>query len=427
MKLIFLTPGSGETFYCENCLRDLELLRALRAAGHEAMMAPLYLPVPLTKDLGPPSPIFFGGLNVYLQQKSRFFRRTPRWLDHLLDWRPLLRLLGRFRHMTSANDLGETTLSMLDGAAGRQKKELDRLVTWLAANHRPRVVFLSNALLAGMVGGLRRGLGGDVKIACFLQDEDEFLDALGPAHRGRAWEKIAALAEQINFFIPVSRYYAEYMAPRLRIPAGKLHVVHAGLAPEDYRPAEGPPDPPVLGFLSPLIPDKGLDVLAEAFIILRKDPRMSRLRLRAVGGGTAGHGDYIAAIRRRLQAAGVWGDVELLPNLPPPQRREFLRGLSVLSVPMRRGEAAGLFLLEAMASGVPAVQPRAGACTEIIKASGGGLLCDSAEPQPLAAAIAKLLTDEPLRRELGDRGRAAVAEQFSARRAASRIAEIIQA
>jgi glycosyltransferase involved in cell wall biosynthesis len=216
------------------------------------------------------------------------------------------------------------------------------------------------------------------------------------------------------------------MAPRLRLPADKLHVVHAGITPEDYLPADSPPDPPVLGFLSPMIPDKGLDVLAETFLILKKDPRLARLRLRAAGGGTAGHADYIASIRRRLVAAGVWGDVELLPNLPAHARREFLRGLSVLSVPLRRGEAAGLFLLEAMACGVPAVQPRAGACTEIIEATGGGLLCPSAEPRLLAEAIGNLLTDEPLRRELGARGRAAVAENFSARRAASRLAAIIE-
>jgi glycosyltransferase involved in cell wall biosynthesis len=425
VKIVLITPGSGETFYCENCLRDLELLRALRGLGQECLMVPLYLPIPLAEGMGPESPIFLGGVNVYLQQKSSLFRRTPRWIDRLFDRTGLLRLAGRFTHMTSARMLGETTLSMLEGENGRQRKELFRLVAWLAENHRPAVICLSNALLLGLAGGLRRGLGREVKIACFLQDEDEFLDALPSEYRQRAWDKIAELANGVDAFIAVSKYYAGFMGERLRLPPERLHVVHAGIAPEDYGPAAPAAGAPVLGFLSPLIHGKGLDLLAEAFILLKKEPALRALRLRAAGGG-AGNRDYVDQVRRRLQEAGVWADVEFLPNLPAPQRREFLRGLSVLCVPERRGEAAGLYVLEAMASGVPVAQPPMGAGPELIEAAGGGVLCASAEPADLAEAIGKLLKDEPMRREIGERGRQGTAEKFSAKQAAAKLVAIFE-
>ena len=427
MRIVQLTPGSGETFYCENCLRDKELVRALRALGHDCLMVPLYLPIPLSPQEGPEAPIFYGGLNVYLQQKTRLFRRTPRWIDRLFDWRALLRAAGRLAGMTGPAGLGEATLSMLEGEEGRQSKELRRLGDWLAENHPPQVVCLSNALLAGLARGLRRRLGEGLAIACFLQDEDEFVDALGEPHRGRVWEKMAALAAEIDVFIAVSRHYAAFMADRLRLPPHKVRVVYAGLSPEDYPLADAPPERPVLGFLSPMVPSKGLDVLAEAFILLKRDSRLRGLRLRVAGGGAgAASRDYAAGVRARLVEAGVWGDAEFLGNPPPQERREFLRGLSVLSVPERRGEAAGLFLLEALACGVPVVQPRVGAAPELIEATGGGILVDRSDPAVLAEAIGGLLLDEPRRRELGARGRAAIAEKFTARRAAESLGAIFE-
>src|SRR5574340_1735754 len=116
MKIVWIIPGSGDSFYCENCLRDLAMAQALRKAGHDVLGVPLYLP-PLGKAprlLGL-TPIFFGGLNVYLQQKLALFRRTPRFLDRLLDSPMLLRWASRFAGRTSPEELARTTLSMLQG------------------------------------------------------------------------------------------------------------------------------------------------------------------------------------------------------------------------------------------------------------------------------------------------------------------------
>jgi hypothetical protein len=114
MRVVQVIPSVGDSFYCENCLRDVGLVSALRKQGHEVLMLPMYLPVDLDED--EPSvqtPIFFGGINVYLQQKSAFFRKTPRWIDRLFDSPALLRWVGRKSNMTRASDLGRMTISLM--------------------------------------------------------------------------------------------------------------------------------------------------------------------------------------------------------------------------------------------------------------------------------------------------------------------------
>ena len=131
MRLIQLTPGTGN-FYCGSCLHDNALVRALRARGHDDLMVPLYLPFVVEDPaLATQTPIFLGGLSVYLAQKFPGLRRVPAWLNRLFSSPALLRQLARLAGMTSARDLGESTLSMLRGEHGRQAGELDRLVEWL--------------------------------------------------------------------------------------------------------------------------------------------------------------------------------------------------------------------------------------------------------------------------------------------------------
>src|SRR6185436_12737126 len=85
MRLIYLTPGTG-SFYCGTCMRDNALVTALRRLGHDATLVPLYLPLTLDEpDASAGTPLFMGGVNVYLQQKSALFRKTPRWIDRFFD------------------------------------------------------------------------------------------------------------------------------------------------------------------------------------------------------------------------------------------------------------------------------------------------------------------------------------------------------
>jgi glycosyltransferase involved in cell wall biosynthesis len=159
--------------------------------------------------------------------------------------------------------------------------------------------------------------------------------------------------------------------------------------------------------------EKGLDTLVEAYLLLRQWGRVGSLKLRV--GGSCGPADraFVDALRDRLRQAGVLGDVEFHPNLDRARKVGFLRSLSAFSVPASYGEAFGLYVIEALAAGVPVVQPRVAAFPELIEATGGGVLCADG-PQALAEAIEALLLDPARARALGDAGRRAVFERFSA-------------
>ena len=425
MRIVQLTPGSGGSFYCENCLRDAGLVRALRKAGHQIEMLPLYLPL-VGNDFADlaTGPIFLGGVNVYLQQKSALFRRTPRWIDKVFDSARVLRWAARRGEATNPADLGETTLSMLRGPGGRQVKEVNRLADYLSDQDAPDVVCLSNAMLIGLAEEIKSRI--DAPVVVILQDEDIFLDDLPDPYPRDGWEIIAERAHHVDAFIAVSHYYAERMRSLIRLPAERVHVVYSGIDPESYGPAPERIDPPAIGFLERMSRPKGLDILAEAFIILKTDPRFARLKLRITGGKTRSDEPFIELVRGRLVEEGVIGDVEFVPNPDQPGRAEFLRTLSALSVPARHAEAFGLYALEAMGAGVPVVLPDRGAGPELLEATGGGLLCEAEDPRSLAGQLDRLLTEEGLGGRLGECGRRAVKEKFNLDRMAADMVRVYE-
>ena len=421
MRIAHITPGSGGSFYCENCLRDLALVKALRDQGHDAFTVPMYLPVTIDEPgFNSAGDVFFGGINAYLQQISPVFRHTPRWLDRLFDSPSLLRWVATRASMTRARGLCEMTLSMLRGVDGRQAKEVERLVDWLATGERPDVVCLSNLLLAGLGEPIRRRTGA--RVVALLQDEDTWIDAMPTPYRDQVWSLLAEKARGLDGLIAVSRFYADAMAERLGVERSRVAVVRVGLPLEGYEPAV-PPTSPTLGYLARMSEGLGLGVLADAFLLLRQRPGLESLCLKVAGGYTADDVAYLAALRRRLAAAGA--PAEFLPNLGRPERQAFLRGISVLSVPTAAGGAFGLFLIEAMACGVPVVQPRAGAFTELVELTNGGILYTPNDAPTLAAALETLLLDPALAAEHGRQGRRAVREHFTAARMAQEILRVL--
>lgn len=421
MKIAHLTAGTGN-FHCGNCHRDNALVRALRADGHDAFLVPLYLPLVLDEPAASPeSPLFAGGINMLLQQKLPVFRRTPRWLDRAFDATGLLRFVSRFAGMTRARDLGEMTVETLRGTDSHQAKEWNRLVEWLAPL-QPEVVALSNGLLAGLAAGIKKSLG--CRIVCSLQGEDSFLDSLPEPHRTEAWTGLAATAAHVDRFVGVSRYYADLMARRMHLAPEKITVVRNGVSLDALGPAPAPPPVPTIGYFARMCHGKGLHLLIDAFILLQQRGNLPGLRLRVGGAKTAVDDDYVTAQEARLLAAGVRDRVEFLPNIPAAEKTAFLQSLSVLSVPATYGESFGLFVIEAMACGVPVVQPDHAAFPEIIHATGGGALCAPDDAGSLAAALEQLLLTPGLAADLGRRGRAAVETEFSAARMARDFAAV---
>jgi len=416
--------------FCGACLRDNALVAALRRLGHEAVMTPLYLPLTLDEaDQSAGAPVFFGGIHVYLEQHSAFFRRSPQWLHRWLATPALLQLAAGAATRTRPENLGPITLSMLRGEEGNQSRELDELIGWLR-REKPEVICLSNALLIGLTRRLRSELR--VPVICTLQGEDWFLDSLPPGARELAWQTVAERAAEADLFIAPSRYFADLMQKRLQLPPDRVRVVSNGINLEGF-PANSPSSilhppssPPVLGYFARLCREKGLEKLVAAFLLLKKRDRVKNLKLRA--GGSCGPADQVVVeeLRDRLEKAGVAGDVDFVPNPSRAAKLDFLRSLSVFSVPATYNEAFGLYLIEALASGVPVVQPAHSAFPEILQATGGGLLCDAQDPDALAGAIESLLLDPARARALGESGRKAVAEKFSVETMALQVAGLCE-
>jgi glycosyltransferase involved in cell wall biosynthesis len=426
MKIVQMTPGSGDNFYCENCLRDAALVTAMSKFDHEVTLLPMYLPLQISdKEIPRKAPIFFGGINVYLQQKLSIFRKTPRWLDKLFDKPSLLEWVSHKAGMTSAKDLAQTTISMLQGRDGRQIKELNRLVEWLAQDeNKPRIVILSNILLIGLAGPIAERLGA--KVVCLLQDEDGFLDGLMPPYTQQAWDLVVKHSRDVELFISVSEYYAELMRQKLHLDPERLKVVHMGISPQEYRLRENVPEVPTIGYLSRMCSQKGLDILVDAFIRIKKIEKLKKTKLRISGGKTSVDEPFLVDIRQKLSSHGLINDVEFLPSFERATKLDFLHSLSVLSVPEKKPVAYGLYVLEALASGVPVVEPAIGVFPELLEMSGGGVLYQDNTAEGLAAAIQPFLLDSEYAHKLGQKGRAAIIEKFKIELTAEKMIRILE-
>jgi glycosyltransferase involved in cell wall biosynthesis len=414
LRIVQLTPGAGKMF-CGSCLRDNALVTALRQQGHSVVMAPMYLPLTLDEDdQTAGAPVFFSGINVFLDQQSALFRKSPAWLHRLLASPLLLKWAASAAGRTRAAELGELTLSMLRGEEGRQARELDDLVRWLRLE-KPQVVCLSNALLAGLARRIRAEARAPV--ICSLQGEDFFLDALPEPHRQAAWQVAAERAADIDLFVAPSAYFARLMGERLKIPPERMKVLPNGINLVGYEAAAPPGEktgPPVLGYFARMCREKGVDQLAGAFIRLKKRNGLADLKLRV--GGSCGPADQVVVddLRATLAANDVLGDVEFCPNLSRAAKQDFLRSLTVFSVPTRHPEAFGLYVVEALAAGVPVVQPDHGGFPELIAATGGGRLYPAHDEEALIDALEAMLRTPEQARAMGQAGRLAVRQHFTA-------------
>jgi glycosyltransferase involved in cell wall biosynthesis len=104
----------------------------------------------------------------------------------------------------------------------------------------------------------------------------------------------------------------------------------------------------------------------------------------------------------------------------------FLRSIDVFSVPSPYAEPKGLYLLEAMASGVPVVSPRHGAFPEMLERTGGGLLFEPNDPSRLADQVLALANDPRRAAELGRRGAEGVRRHYTVGRMAERALEVYE-
>jgi glycosyltransferase involved in cell wall biosynthesis len=424
MRIAYITAGAGH-MYCGSCLRDNTLAQAIRAAGHDVQLIPTYTPTRTDEPNLSQERVFLGGINVFLQQHLAVFRRTPWVLDRVLDSPALLRLATRWGVSVDPVQLGAMTVSMLHGPDGFQRKEIDKLVRYLADDLRPDVVSLPNSLLIGLAPAVKAGLPG-VPVCCTFQGEELFLDSLGEPYRAKSLELIRAQAAHVDAFVAVSRFGADQMAGYLGLDRSRIEVVPLAITLDGHAKREGgDPEPFTIGYLARIAPEKGLRVLCEAYRrLLSSGAALPPTRLWAAGYLGPEHRAYLAGIRQRMAEWGLADRFMYHGELDRSAKLAFLRELSVLSVPGDYEDPKGLFLLEAMASGVPVLQPARGAAVEIVEATGGGLLVAPGDADALARGLGELISDPARRRALGDRGYDGVRAHYRASAMRDRAIEV---
>lgn len=423
MKIIYIVPGFGGTFYCGNCLRDSAFSKALKAQGHDSVTLPLYLPHSIEEFAHQTDvPVFYGAVNIYLKQNFKLFRKIPKWLYRFFNSPFILKYAAKKSSSTRAEGLEEMTISMLKGADGFQKEELEQLIYFLKHYEKPDVVHLSNALLMGLAAKIKEEL--DVPVFCSLQDEDVWINAMSEHYKPKLWQLMSEKAKDIDAFIAVSDFFKNIMQQNMNIADDKLHVIHLSVKPEVYTVHSPADNPQAIGYLSRMNEENGFDILVDAFIKLKSKSEYSNIKLIVTGGKTADDKKFIGKQILKLQNNKVLQDVEFIDDFRTSVLNQFFEKISVLSVPVMKGEAFGLYQLEALASGIPIVQPDLGAFPEIVEISKAGVIYKPNTPDALAEKLAEVLSNKVYLNQLSLNGRKAVEEKFNLKSSTEKLVEI---
>ena len=425
MKLLIISPGTG-SYHCGVCMKDNALVHQLRDMGHEAVMLPMYLPHVLDEEpADEEQPIFFGGINAYLQLKYSFFRHVPKWLDKALDSRPLLGKISKAQKgsMTAGKEVGAMALSTFQGVDGPLAKEFRHLVDWAVNKEKPDAIFLSTAMQLGLAPAIKAV--SDIPVFCSFQGEDTFLESLIEPYQSQVWEVMRTASSHIERFLAPSEAFFKYMAERLKIGEERVSIIPNGINLDGYSPPVDAPTPPKVGFLARLNYLKGLDLLVEAFIILHKTDKIPlETQLDIAGTTLPDDQKFIDEQITKLDSAGLRQKYRIRQNISREEKIEHLRGLTVLSVPVRYPEAFGLYTIEAMAAGVPIVQPNHGAFPEIVEHTGGGATYNSNNPEALADALKPWLNDRKFSYQTGIHAHHAIKSKYSIKKHAEQILKV---
>ena len=429
MKIIYIASGAAN-MYCGSCMHDNALAAAMKAAGEDVSLFPLYTPMRLDEKSVGERQIFYGGIKAYLMQKYPHPFPGRDLLLRLAGSQALLQLMPHF-DIGSAVDPkanAELTISMLQGEEGNQRELLHELAQWIKSTYQPDVIHVTNALLIGVVRELKRSL--NVPITCGLHGEDIFLEGMPQSYQDEALRIIRERSSDVDRFLAISTYYGEMFSKWAGLDPSKIDVVWPGIALNDYREHPAGPQtshPLTIGFLARFVPEKGLHLLVDAFIRLYRSGEFPDLQLVAGGYVSRAYKTYINGIRKTIKDQGLEDRIKLLGTLERAEKLNFFRQIDVFSVPAPYREPKGISILEALASGVPVVQPDHGAYPEWLQATQGGLLHRPNDSVDLAEKLAVLLRNADLRKQLGQQGRQVIFEKFSSEQMASATLGVLRA
>ena len=434
MKIAYLTAGAAG-MYCGSCIHDNALAKALIKLGHDTLLIPTYTPILTDESNASSDQLFYGGLNVYLQQLSPVFRWIPRWADSFLSSPRLVRWVASKSMETSAKNLGALTVSMLKGVEGNQRKEVARLCDWLE-KHKPDVVLFSNLLIAGCLPELKRRVGCATVVV--LQGDDIFYDGLIEPYRAQALDELRRLALEADRFLVHSDDYGRRMQELLGFRDEQLSVNPLCLDVSDFRAraenseSSDSDEPefssrPSIGYLARLAPEKGLDILVDAFIELhsRDVPDRAKPMLKIAGWLGKQHEAYWQEQQEKLRQGGLESHWEYHGAVDREGKLAFLDSVDLICVPTPYQEPKGLFLLEGLAAGVPYLQPAHGAFPEVHERLGGGHLFPPESASVLADHLESLCSDRQALADLGRVGREALFDRATTQHEAEGLVGIL--
>ncbi|TWU48578.1 2-deoxystreptamine glucosyltransferase [Rubripirellula tenax] len=426
MKAVFLTAGAAG-MYCGSCMHDNAMARAMIANGVDCLLQPVYTPIRTDEESVASKRVFFGGIHIYLMQQFPWLRWVPDPIRRTLDWTPLLNLATRKTHTTDAAMLGRLTISMLKGRDGQQAGEVRRLTRWLSDEIRPDAVLLSNLLIGGSLPAIRESMP-DTRLAVLLQGDDIFFDYLPSKYREEVIKLCRHLVKSVDRFIVHSRFYGDKMGALLQIPDEKIFVTPLSIDVGPFKSAAKPirTDRQFrLGYMARIAPEKGLHHLVNAFIELAKHPSHDDLCLEVAGWLGDNNQRYFDDLGSRIGEAGLTERFIYHGSPSLTEKVAFLQSLDLLCVPTEYEDPKGLFVLEALAAGVPVLQPDHGAFGELIAATGGGQTFRPRDADDLIRLVEQIKHDPEGRRRFSEVGSAAVHANHSTEHAAKRLSEIL--
>jgi glycosyltransferase involved in cell wall biosynthesis len=424
MKIVYLITGSGGSFYCGNCYRDMIYLRAIRKVpGTTASAIPLYLPPDKSNiETGLDKNVFFGAISMYLREKVPFLRKMPVFMDKLFDSAPMLKMAASRAGTTRTEGLEQMTLNMIKGENAFPEEELQRLVDYLVIDGKPDIIHLSNALIIGLARLIKKKI--DVKVVCSLLNEDDWIDEMAEPYQSDAWKLISREAHNVDAFLTPSNYFKELFISRTGITGDNFNVVPLGFDPGDLTNVVKRDNYPSVGYFCRINSQNGFDKLVDAFIELKSNSDLPDLTLHVSGGYTGDDKPFIAEQIKKIKAAGLKSFIRIYPEFQGNSKHEFFSNIDIMSVPVRKHDGYGLYILEANSAGVPVVQPETGAFREIIEKTQGGITYSPDSVGKLSESLLKLLKDNDLRARLGIQGKERVLADFSLDKMSEGLSEV---
>ncbi|MBE3086862.1 MAG: glycosyltransferase family 4 protein [Bacteroidetes bacterium] len=192
-----------------------------------------------------------------------------------------------------------------------------------------------------------------------------------------------------------------------------FHIIPLAIDAGDSNIIQKRDNYPALGYFCRINSQNGFDKLVDAFVELKTGNNLPGLTLHVSGGYTGDDKSFIAEQIKKIKTHGLKSFIRIYPEFQGNSKHEFFSNIDIMSVPVRKHDGYGLYILEANAAGIPVVQPATGAFPEIIEKTMGGITYSPDTVAELSANLLKLFKDSNLRVQLGKNGREKVNNELS--------------